>query len=92
MMRIATLTSIRMILIRQVIGTSSKCVFQEHYRCFQPIPIYSIQNESSSRKMEYITRMKSSTNKGFASYDEEFENMERMNDIKPNPALELYED
>ena len=92
MIRIATLTSIRMILIRQVIGTSSKCVFQEHYRCFQPIPIHSIQNESSSRKMEYIKRMKSSRNTRFASYDEEFENMERMNDIKSNPALELYED
>jgi len=42
--------------------------------------------------MEYIKRMKSSRNKRFASYDEEFENMERMNDIKSNPALELYED
>ena len=92
MMRIATLTSIRMILIRQVIGTSSKCVFQEHYHCFQPISIYSIQNALSSGKMEYIKRMKASRNKRFASYDEEFENMERMNDIKSNPALELYED
>ena len=36
--------------------------------------------------------MKSSRNKRFASYDEEFENMERMNDIKSNSALELYED